>query len=158
MTGNLEYERPRGGILKALIEGRDLSRWGLVRRERPVPSKERERVMVHDILSPAGLPVGGDARAMMMFETNKRSLAVSYALWFLVGLLGGHRFYNRKFASAILQMISTLFGLLLTLVIVGWFFIGVIGIWVLIDVFLIPGWVKRYNSKLVEHISSGRLV
>jgi len=90
---------------------------------------------------------------MMMFETNKRSLAVSYALWFLVGLLGGHRFYNRKFASAILQMISTLFGLLLTLV-----FIGVIGIWVLIDVFLIPGWVKRYNSKLVESISSGRLV
>jgi hypothetical protein len=55
-------------------------------------------------------------------------------------------------------MISTLFGLLLTLVIVGWFFIGVIGIWVLIDVFLIPGWVKRYNSKLVESISSGRLV
>jgi TM2 domain-containing membrane protein YozV len=82
--------------------------------------------MVHDILSPAGLTVGGDARAMMMFETNKKSLAVSYALWFLLGLLGGHRFYNRKFASAILQMISTLFGLLLTLVIVGWFFIIVI--------------------------------
>ena len=54
MTENPEYERPRGGILKALIEGRDLSRWGLVSRERPVPSKERERVMVHDILSPAG--------------------------------------------------------------------------------------------------------
>jgi TM2 domain-containing membrane protein YozV len=94
---------------------------------------------------------------MMMFETNKKSLAVSYALWFLLGLLGGHRFYNRKFASAILQMISTLFGLLLTLVIVGWFFIIVIGIWVDRWV-LIPGWVKRYNSKLVESISSGRLV
>jgi uncharacterized membrane protein YciS (DUF1049 family) len=60
--------------------------------------------------------------------------------------------------SAILQLLSTLIGLFFTLIIVGWFLIAIIFLWVLIDGFLIAGWVKRYNSKLVESISSGRLV
>ena len=75
-----------------------------------------------------------------------------------LGLLGAHRFYNRQFVSAILQLLSTLIGLFFTLIIVGWFLIAIIFLWVLIDGYLIAGWVKRYNSKLVESISSGRLV
>jgi TM2 domain-containing membrane protein YozV len=119
--------------------------------------------MVYDVLSaptmsPAEPPVSSDARAMMMFEANKKSLAVSYALWFLLGLLGGHRFYNRRIGSAVAQLLLTIVGLLFAWVFVGYLFLIVTAIWALIDAFLIPGWVRKHNSLLAEFLGSGRLV
>ena len=38
-------------------------------------------------------PQGGlssDARAMMLFEANKKTAVVAYLLWFFVGVFGGH--------------------------------------------------------------------
>ena len=52
---------------------------------------------------PRGAPgsVSGDARAMMLFEANRKSMAVSYILWIFVGVFGGHRFYNGRIGTAV---------------------------------------------------------
>ncbi len=60
-----------------------------------------------------------------------RSKGVSYLLWFLcvVGLCGVHRFYNGKWITGLLWLLTG-----------GLFLIGQI-----IDLFLIPGMVERNN-------------
>jgi TM2 domain-containing membrane protein YozV len=98
-------------------------------------------------------PVSGDARAMMMFGANKKSLAVSYALWFLLGMLGGHRFYNRRIGSAVVQLLMTIVGLLFSIAIVGWLLLIPVAIWVIVDAFLMPGWVRRHNSSLALQLA-----
>ena len=98
-------------------------------------------------------PVSSDARAMMMFEANKKSVVVAYLLWFFVGSMGGHRFYLGKIGSAVAQLLLTIFGVLLLFA----FGLGVIllipvWIWVLVDAFLIPGWIRLQNSLLASQL------
>jgi TM2 domain-containing membrane protein YozV len=98
-------------------------------------------------------PVSNDARAMMMFEANKKSVVVAYLLWFFVGSLGGHRFYLSKIGSAVAQLLLTIFGVLLLFA----FGLGVVllipvWIWVLVDAFLIPGWIRVQNSMLASQL------
>jgi TM2 domain-containing membrane protein YozV len=100
--------------------------------------------------------VGNDTLALMRFETNRKSVGVSYLLWFLLGLFGGHRFYNRRFGSAIAQLLLSIVGLILSFAGVGFIVLGIVWIWIIIDLFLIPGMVKRHNSELVEAIGLGR--
>jgi TM2 domain-containing membrane protein YozV len=102
--------------------------------------------------SPTRPPISGDAQAMMMFEANKKSLAVSYALWFLLGIFGGHRFYNGRIGSAIAQLLLTIVGLLLTVVYVGFLILIPVAIWVLVDAFLIPGWIRNHNTLLAMQL------
>ena len=57
--------------------------------------------------APASPAVSGDARAMMMFEANKKSVVVAYLLWFFFGWAGGHRFYAGKIGSGVAQLCSS---------------------------------------------------
>ena len=61
------------------------------------------------------------------------STAVAYLLLIFLGILGAHRFYLGRTGSGIAQ-------LLLTLTILGAI---VTGIWVFIDLFLIPGMIRQ---------------
>ncbi len=98
--------------------------------------------------------VSGDARAMMMFEANKKSMGVSYLLWFFLGGFGGHRFYNGKTGSAVAQLLMTIFGLLfLWAAGLGVVLLIPVWIWVLVDAFLIPGWVRAQNMLLATQLS-----
>jgi len=85
---------------------------------------------------PPGLST--DARALMLFQVNKKDICVAYALWFFLGYFGAHNFYLKRSGVAVAQLILTLtiFGLLIN------FF------WHLVDAFLIPGFVRRGNSML----------
>ncbi len=92
-------------------------------------------------------PHGGlsnDARAMMLFEANKKTALVAYLLWFFVGLLGGHNFYLKRTGVAVTQLILslTLVGILITIV------------WVVVDAFLIPGWVRDQNNLLAKQLGA----
>ena len=92
-------------------------------------------------------PHGGlssDARAMMLFEANKKTAFVAYLLWFFVGLFGGHNFYLKRTGVAVTQLILslTIVGMLITV------------IWVLIDAFLIPGWVRNQNNLLALQLGA----
>ncbi len=99
--------------------------------------------------------VSGDAKAMMLYEANKRSMAVSYLLWFFLGGLGGHRFYNGRTGTAVTQLLLTIFGVLLLFA----FGLGIVlliplWIWVIVDAFLIPGWINLHNNTLASTLGS----
>jgi TM2 domain-containing membrane protein YozV len=92
-------------------------------------------------------PQGGlssDARAILFFEANKKTCLVAYLLWFFVGLFGGHNFYLKRTGVAVTQLILslTIVGMLIT------------GIWVLVDAFLIPGWVRNQNNLLALQLGA----
>jgi TM2 domain-containing membrane protein YozV len=97
--------------------------------------------------------VSGDARAMMLFEANRKSMAVSYILWFFVGVFGGHRFYNGRTGTAVTQLVMWIFGALLVSVFgLGLLLLIPLGLWLLLDAFLIPGWVNDHNNVLAREL------
>lgn len=93
---------------------------------------------------------------MMQYDANKKSAPVAYLLWFFVGTLGAHRFYLERTGSAIAILLITVASLLLMFVAVGFFTILIVVIWCFVDIFLIPGMVREYNSRLAERLEIGQ--
>ncbi len=88
--------------------------------------------------------LSNDTRALMLFEANKKTALVAYLLWFFVGLFGGHNFYLKRTGVAVTQLILTItvIGILITM------------FWVLVDAFLIPGWVRNQNNILATQLGA----
>ncbi|ADJ24784.1 TM2 domain containing protein [Hyphomicrobium denitrificans ATCC 51888] len=97
--------------------------------------------------------VTSDAHSLMLFEANKKSNGVAYALWLFLGLVGGHRFYANRSGSAFGMLCLFLGGLATAATPIAGFFILADGIWVLVDAFLIPGWIRAYNMDLVSKLT-----
>ncbi|MCT4786923.1 TM2 domain-containing protein [Exiguobacterium aestuarii] len=76
-------------------------------------------------------------------EKRKPNLLVAYLLWFFLGGFGGHRFYFKKTGSAIGMLALMVISLALTLVLVGFVGLFIVGVWTLVDAFLMPGWQQR---------------
>jgi TM2 domain-containing membrane protein YozV len=95
------------------------------------------------------------AAQTMLYDANKKSTGVAYLLWLFLGCLGGHRFYAGKTGSAVAQLLLSLAGWLLIFIGIGLLPLIVVGVWVLIDAFLIPGWVRNTNTKLATALSAG---
>ena len=98
--------------------------------------------MRHQINQSGGL--SNDARVLMLYEANKKTALVAYLLWFFLGWFGGHNFYLERTGVAVTQLILSLTadGLVITI------------IWVLVDAFLIPGWVRRQNNLLAAQLGA----
>lgn len=62
------------------------------------------------------------------------SIVVAYLFWFFLGIFSAHRFYLRQTGSAVLQLI-------LNFLIIGL-------LWTLIDVFLIPGIIRKRQAEM----------
>ena len=94
----------------------------------------------------------GSARAQMMYDANKKSQGVAYLLCFFLGGFGAHRFYLGSSGVGAIQLI---------LWVLGWltFFVAWIplGIWIFIDLFLIPGIARDYNMRLADRFSASAL-
>ena len=88
--------------------------------------------------------LSNDTRVLMLYEANKKTALVAYILWFFLGLFGAHNFYLERTGVAVAQLI-------LSLIIVG---LVVTIIWVLVDAFLIPGWVRRQNNLLAAQLGA----
>lgn len=96
--------------------------------------------------------VSDDARAMMMFEANKKSLILAYVLWWFLGWAGAHRFYAGHIGTGVTQLLLCIIGSALTVIYVGFIFLFIWGVWWLIDAFLIPGWIREQNAMLAAHL------
>ena len=94
------------------------------------------------------------AQAMMRYDANKKSLLVSYLLWFFLGMFGAHRFYQGRTGSAVAQLLLFLLGAFTWILFIGVFIVGAVGIWVLVDAFLIPGWTSAHNNKLATSLGA----
>jgi len=97
--------------------------------------------------------VSADAKAMMQFQARKKSIGIAYLLWFFLGGLGIHRFYAGQTGTGIAMLILFLLSSILLAVGVGLVGLLVLGIWLFVDIFLIPGMVERYNSDLLSSVS-----
>ena len=96
-----------------------------------------------------------DAKAMMTFESEKKSTGISYLLWFFLGGLGVHRFYLGRTGSASgMLVLSILSWILLFAFGIGVFGLAAIGIWVIVDAFLIPGIAREHNQALMQRIEA----
>ncbi len=89
----------------------------------------------------------------LLFEANRKATGAAYVLWFLLGGFGAHRFYLGRTGSGIAQLL---------LMVLGWvpLFLGwaVLGIWWLVDAFLIPDMIRTDNLETIQRISEGRVL
>ncbi|WP_232625806.1 MULTISPECIES: TM2 domain-containing protein [Achromobacter] len=95
------------------------------------------------------------AMQTMMYDANRKSVGVAYLLWFFLGGLGGHRFYSGKSASAAAMVILTVLGIALSGIGVGFLILFAVAAWVIVDAFLVPGWIRNANMILAAKLSSG---
>ena len=99
--------------------------------------------------------LSADTQALLAFESNKKSAGVAYLLWFFTGGVGGHRFYLGRTGSAVCQAVLGILGFLTLILFVGFFLLGALGIWLLIDLFTLGGMVDEHNRKLVDRLNAG---
>ena len=115
-----------------------------------------------------------ESSILMQFEARKKSATPGYVLWFFLGLMGAHRFYAGKWKTALLQMLggaSWLSGagtFAFTAVSSGTLdernlsgegylllcFALFCTIWTLLDIFFINRWIRKYNLKLADSLST----
>lgn len=104
--------------------------------------------------SPQGvLPRPSDAHAIISYETNKKLLGMAYLLWFVAGGLGGHRFYAGRTKSAVAILLTTIFASLMMLAVgIGYILLLPVWIWIFVDAFRIPGWIREHNALLAHQL------
>lgn len=64
-------------------------------------------------------------------------------LWFFLGGFGAHRFYLGRTGSAVGMLLLTIFGVLTAYFLIGIALLLAVGIWWILDAFLIPGIVTK---------------
>ncbi|WP_028563503.1 TM2 domain-containing protein [Paenibacillus pinihumi] len=69
---------------------------------------------------------------------RKKSNGVAWLLWFFTGGIGGHRFYLGKYGTGVLMLLT----------------LGLLGIWSLIDLFLLSGMIRNANEQIENEIIS----
>ncbi|MEI4196627.1 TM2 domain-containing protein [Roseovarius sp. E0-M6] len=75
---------------------------------------------------------------------ERKSVGVAYLLWFFFGLFGVHRFYIGRIASGVIMLLLAVFGFFtLPVYGAGLFILLPVAIWLLVDIFLIPGMIDR---------------
>ena len=110
-----------------------------------------------------------DVARMMRYDASKKSTLMAYVIWLFFAGLAGHRFYLRRYGSAVLM---SLFSVVVIVLIIGavvsstmaldemaeaMFVSAVIVaivpiIWIFVDLFLIPGIARRYNNDLIDRL------
>ena len=82
---------------------------------------------------------------LVLYEDQKKSMAVAYVLWAFVGPFGAHRFYLGQTGTAVAQLVLTLsiVGVIVTL------------IWWIVDAVLTHEMVKELNRDILAEITAG---
>ncbi|MGV9009311.1 NINE protein [Brevundimonas sp.] len=112
-----------------------------------------------DNMTDGRMGLSSDTQALMAFESQKKSAGLAYVLWFFTGGLGGHRFYLGHTGSAVAQLLLSLLGWVLVLAAgLGLLLLIPLGIWLIVDIFLIPGMAQQHNDALMHRLNaaSGR--
>ena len=83
---------------------------------------------------------------------SRKTMSTAYLLWFFFAGFGGHRHYLGYRASAIIQMLLAPMGyaMLWTKSPAGLLLVPAATLWMLIDLFLIPGMVTKANERARE--------
>lgn len=97
-------------------------------------------------------------RVSAQYDIEKKSLLVTYLLWFFLGYVGAHRFYLGRPLSGFLMLALSTVVLLLSLVSFGFlgFLWAIVGLWWLIDALLIPGILAGRNVRIADRVFGRR--
>jgi len=71
------------------------------------------------------------------------TMAIVYVVWFFLGTIGVHRMISGRVGSGVTMLVLNGLGWLTFLIGIGFVIWAALGIWWIIDAFLIPGWVRR---------------
>ena len=97
-------------------------------------------------------PPNSDAARLMQYDAAKKSAGIAYLLWFFLGGLGVHRFYLGQTGSGVAMAIISVISWITVFIGIGFIGLAVIGIWWLVDAFLIPGIATRVNQDLAARL------
>lgn len=87
--------------------------------------------------------------------TNEaKSAGLAYLLLIFFGGLGVHRFYLGKTGTGIAMLIMTILGFLTLAVVIGAVLLIIVGIWLLVDLFLIPGMVQQQKDVVRQRLTA----
>jgi len=100
-----------------------------------------------------GIAGNNPARQQMIYDAHRKSVGVAYLLWFFLGSLGIHRFYLKQTGTAVVQLLLAVAGWLTIWIAIGLLPFGILGIWLLVDLFLIPGMAREHNLRLADHLT-----
>ena len=88
------------------------------------------------------------------YERKKKSKGAAFAFWFLGACwLGGHRFYAGRWGTGIVQFLMTFMGIGLLAgddKYIGVFLLIANGIWLTVDLFLIPSMIRSKNMVIAK--------
>ncbi len=93
-----------------------------------------------------------DTQQQMLIEqrvsNDAKSPLLAYMLLIFAGGLGIHRFYLGRGGSGVAMLLLLILGILTTPILVGFALLLALGIWMLVDLFLIPGMVTEQRDAL----------
>lgn len=99
-----------------------------------------------------------DTQQQMLIEqrvgNDAKSPLLAYLLLIFVGGLGVHRFYLGRTGSGIAMLVLAILGAVTLPIGVGLLLLAVLGIWMLVDLFLIPGMVNKQRDEMRRMLQS----
>jgi TM2 domain-containing membrane protein YozV len=85
---------------------------------------------------------------------DAKSPLVAYLLLIVLWGLGVHRMYLGRWLSGILMAVLWGLGWLTAPILIGWPLLGLVSLWVIIDMFLIPGMIQEDKDDMRRLLGS----
>ncbi|WP_134678508.1 TM2 domain-containing protein [Paracoccus ravus] len=86
---------------------------------------------------------------------DAKSPLVAYLLAILLWGFGAHRMYLGRWMSGLVMLGLSAMGWLLSPVLIGWPLVGLVWVWAVIDLFLIPGMIREDKNEMRRQMGSG---
>ncbi|MEM1020744.1 MAG: TM2 domain-containing protein [Sphingomonadales bacterium] len=94
-----------------------------------------------------------EAERMMRYDARRKSLLITYLLWFFLPMMGIHRMYLGKWISGFMMLALSVIGGALTVIFIGYIPLALAGLWWVLDAVLNYINVENYNEALAYHLS-----